>query len=97
MTSYTITITKTSGETYTGTMTRKQPEIVNGFIALALDNGEWVYIKPDVVEEIRYVPVVDEPAADPVETEHTTPAEDTATTETETETENSDKTADKAE
>lgn len=85
MTSYTITITKTSGEAYTGTMTRKQPEIVNGFVALALDNGEWLYLKPEIVESIRYVPVADEPAADPVETEPATPAEDTAaTTETET-------------
>ncbi len=83
---FTITLTKSSGETYTGTMTRKQPEIVNGFVSLALDNGEWIYLKPDVVEEIRYVPVVEEeePAADPVETEPTATVEDTTTTETET-------------
>ncbi len=81
--SYTITLTTSSGETYDGTMTRKQPEIVNGFVSLALDNGEWLYLKPEIVESIRYVPVVDEPTADPVETEPTE-TEDTTATETET-------------
>lgn len=38
-----ITITTTSKETFTGLMKRSQPEIVNGFVALATDTGEWRY------------------------------------------------------
>ncbi|EPJ7090561.1 hypothetical protein NK529_005029 [Citrobacter amalonaticus] len=40
---YKITITTTSKETFTGLMKRSQPEIVNGFVALATDTGEWRY------------------------------------------------------
>lgn len=47
---YKITITTTSKETFTGLMKRSQPEIVNGFVALATDTGEWRYFRPDSVE-----------------------------------------------
>ncbi len=58
-TSYQITITTTSGETFTGTMTRKQPEMVNGFVALAEDDGGWRYFRPDDVSRFHFVPVQD--------------------------------------
>lgn len=54
---YQITITTTNKETFTGKMTRKQPELVNGFVALAQDNGEWRFFKPESVEQFHFVPV----------------------------------------
>ncbi|HEM7398321.1 hypothetical protein [Citrobacter farmeri] len=57
---YKITITTTSKETFTGLMKRSQPEIVNGFVALATDTGEWRYFRPDSVEQFHFVPVVGE-------------------------------------
>ncbi|HDP4933625.1 hypothetical protein [Escherichia coli] len=57
---YRITITTTSKETFTGLMTRSQPEIINGFVALATEEGEWRYFRPDSVEQFHFVPVVEE-------------------------------------
>lgn len=57
---YQITITTTNKETFTGKMTRKQPELVNGFVALAQDNGEWRFFRPESVEQFHFVPVVEE-------------------------------------
>ncbi|WP_413498935.1 hypothetical protein [Buttiauxella gaviniae] len=57
---YQITITTTNKETFTGKMTRKQPELVNGFVALAQGNGEWRFFKPESVEQFHFVPVVEE-------------------------------------
>ncbi|QBJ32919.1 hypothetical protein [Hafnia alvei] len=56
---YKITITTTSKETFTGLMKRSQPEIINGFVALATDTGEWRYFRPDSVEQFHFVPVVE--------------------------------------
>ncbi|CZU41991.1 TPA: hypothetical protein ACHFNM_000115 [Enterobacter hormaechei] len=56
---YKITITTTSKETFTGLMKRSQPEIVNGFVALATDTGEWRYFRPDSVDQFLFVPVAD--------------------------------------
>ncbi len=61
---YQITITTTNKETFTGKMTRKQPELVNGFVALAQDNGEWRFFKPESVEQFHFVPVVEESVHD---------------------------------
>ncbi|MGR4047919.1 hypothetical protein [Kosakonia cowanii] len=58
---YKITITTTSKETFTGLMKRSQPEIVNGFVALATATGEWRYFRPDSVEQFHFVPVVEDP------------------------------------
>ncbi|NDJ59436.1 hypothetical protein GWD52_21115 [Enterobacteriaceae bacterium 4M9] len=58
-TSYKITITTTSGETFTGIMTRRQPEMVNGFVALAEDDGGWRYFRPDDVSRFHFVPVTE--------------------------------------
>ena len=57
---YQITITTTNKETFTGKMTRNQPELVNGFVALAQDNGEWRFFKPESVEQFHFVPVAEE-------------------------------------
>lgn len=54
---YQITITTTSKETFTGLMKRSQPEIVNGFVALAAEEGEWRYFRPDSVEQFHFVPL----------------------------------------
>lgn len=56
---YKITITTTSKETFTGLMRVSQPEIVNGFVALASEEGEWRYFRPDSVEQFHFVPMED--------------------------------------
>lgn len=56
---YHITVTTKSGEThetYEGLMNRSQPEIVNGFIGIAREDGGWVYLAPDDVLKMEYVP-----------------------------------------
>jgi hypothetical protein len=62
-----ITVETQSGETYTGAMTRQQPEIVNGFVAIATESGEWNYLKPDTVTRMHFAPVVDKADDNPVE------------------------------
>ena len=37
---YQITLTTQTGETFTGKMSRRQPELVNGFVPLATETGE---------------------------------------------------------
>ncbi|HBM3111098.1 TPA: hypothetical protein LVL67_001863 [Klebsiella oxytoca] len=59
---YQITLTTQTGETFTGMMKRSQPEIVNGFVALASEEGEWRYFRPDSVEQFHFVPVVEQEA-----------------------------------
>jgi len=59
---YKITITTTSKETFTSLMKRSQPEIVNGFVALATDTGERRYFRPDSVEQFHFVPVDEDKA-----------------------------------
>ncbi|MGC0858450.1 hypothetical protein WKG86_05510 [Pantoea agglomerans] len=54
---YRITVTTKSGETHGGLMNRSQPEMVNGFIGVAREDGAWVYLAPDDVLKIEYVPV----------------------------------------
>ncbi len=36
---YQITLTTQTGETFTGKMSRRQPELVNGFVPLATEDG----------------------------------------------------------
>lgn len=54
---YRITITKKSKESFTGLMTRSQPEIVNGFVALAMDGGKWRYFSQDSIDDFLFEPV----------------------------------------
>lgn len=53
---YRITVKTKSGETHVGLMRRSQPEMVNGFIGIAREDGAWVYLAPDNVLEMEYVP-----------------------------------------
>ncbi len=55
---YRITVTTKSGETHEGLMNRSQPEVVNGFIGIAQEDGVWVYLAPDDVLKMEYVPEV---------------------------------------
>ena len=54
---YQITLTTQTGETFTGKMTRRQPELVNGFVPLANEDGEWLYFIPTDVKRMRFTPV----------------------------------------
>lgn len=54
---YRITVTTKSGETQEGLMNRSQPEMVNGFIGVAREDGAWVYLAPDDVLKMEYMPV----------------------------------------
>lgn len=56
---YRITVTTKSGETHTGMMNRSQPEMINGFIGVAREDGAWIYLAPDDVLKMEYVPVSD--------------------------------------
>lgn len=72
---YQITITTQDGEEYAGKMTRRQPELVNGFVALAQENGEWLYFAPGDVKRFRFTPVSEEdeqPAPEESTTEEAT-------------------------
>lgn len=61
---YQITLTTQTGESFTGKMSRRQPELVNGFVPLATETGEWRYFRPDSVEQFHFVPVVEEQPAE---------------------------------
>lgn len=50
---WTITVTTESGETFTGAMTRQEPSLVNGFVAVATEDGEWIFLKPDTVTKMH--------------------------------------------
>ncbi|HCA3846387.1 TPA: hypothetical protein MPJ73_003236 [Enterobacter hormaechei] len=55
---YQITLTTQTDETFTGKMSRRQPELVNGFVPLANEDGEWLYFIPTDVKRIRFTPVL---------------------------------------
>ncbi|CAM6819135.1 hypothetical protein ACLH1Z_16245 [Enterobacter hormaechei] len=54
---YQITLTTQTGETFRGKMTRSQPELVNGFVPLATETGEWLYFAPADVKRVQFTPV----------------------------------------
>lgn len=54
---YQITLTTQTGETFTGKMSRRQPELVNGFVPLAT---EWLYFAPADVKRVQFTPVQEE-------------------------------------
>lgn len=64
---YQITLTTQTDETFTGKMSRRQPELVNGFVPLANEDGEWLYFIPTDVKRMRFTPVPVEES--PAETE----------------------------
>ncbi|HGU6443209.1 TPA: hypothetical protein ACNABU_003904 [Citrobacter amalonaticus] len=57
---YKITLTTQTGETFTGKMTRSQPELVNGFVPLATETGEWLYFAPADVKRVEFTPEPEE-------------------------------------
>lgn len=64
---YKITLTTQTGETYTGKMTRSQPELVNGFVPLATETGDWLYFAPADVKRVEFTPVPAEQTEQPEE------------------------------
>lgn len=57
---YQITLTTQTGETFTGKMSRRQPELVNGFVPLATESGQWLYFAPADVKRVEFTPVPEE-------------------------------------
>ncbi|WFW90591.1 hypothetical protein NFJ87_18035 [Citrobacter freundii] len=64
---YEITITTQDVEEYAGKMTRRQPELVNGFVPLATETGQWLYFAPADVKRVEFTPVPTEQAEQPAE------------------------------
>ena len=54
---YQIILTTQTGETFRGKMTRSQPELVNGFVPLATETGQWLYFAPADVKRVEFTPV----------------------------------------
>lgn len=59
---YQITLTTQTGESFTGKMSRRQPELVNGFVPLATETGEWMYFAPADVKRVHFALVPAEQA-----------------------------------
>ncbi|MEY8175982.1 hypothetical protein [Enterobacter hormaechei] len=49
---YQITLTTQTGETFMGKMSRRQPELVNSFVPLATETGEWLYFASADVKRV---------------------------------------------
>lgn len=56
---YQITLITQTDETFTGKMSRRQPELVNGFVPLATETGEWLYFAPADVKRVQFTPLAD--------------------------------------
>ena len=50
-----------------GKMSRRQPELVNGFVPLATETGQWLYFAPSDVKRVQFTPVPAEQAEPPAE------------------------------
>lgn len=64
---YQITLTTQTGESFTGKMSRRQPELVNGFVPLATETGEWLYFAPADVKRVQFTPAPEEQTEQPEE------------------------------
>ena len=64
---YQITLTTQTGESFTGKMTRRQPELVNGFVPLATETGQWLYFTPADGKRVEFTPVPAEQTEQPEE------------------------------
>jgi len=53
---YQITLTTQTGETFTGKMSRRQPELANGFVPLATETGQWLFFAPADVKRVQFTP-----------------------------------------
>lgn len=56
-----------TGETFTGKISRRQTELVNGFVALASETGQWLYFAPADVKRVEFTPVPAEKSEQPAE------------------------------
>lgn len=54
---YQVTIITQDEQQFTGKMARREPALVNGFVALATEDGQWLYFAPGDVKRSVYVPV----------------------------------------
>lgn len=54
---YNIKLTTNDGGEYKGQMSRRQPELVNGFVPLATETGQWLYFAPADVKRVEFTPV----------------------------------------
>jgi len=52
-----ITVKTKPSETQICLMNRSKTEIINGFIGVAQGDGDWVFLAPDDVLKMDYVPV----------------------------------------
>ncbi|EJG2186304.1 hypothetical protein CRS18_RS00720 [Citrobacter freundii] len=64
---YQITLTTQTGESFMGKMSRRQPELVNGFVPLATETGEWLYFAPADVKRVQFTLVPAEQTEQPEE------------------------------
>nr|WP_314421898.1 hypothetical protein [Pseudescherichia vulneris] len=76
---YQVTIITQDEQQFTGKMSRREPAIVNGFVTLATEDGQWLYFTPSDVKRIVYVPdtKVEQPAAEEPASEETEVPEET--------------------
>ncbi|MDQ7214073.1 MULTISPECIES: hypothetical protein [Enterobacter cloacae complex] len=51
---YQITLTTQTSETFKGKMSRRQTELVNGFVSLATETGEWLYSAQGDVKRVQF-------------------------------------------
>jgi len=56
---YQITVTTQDREEFTGRMARRQPELINGFVALSMENGDWMYFPPSDVKRFHFALVAE--------------------------------------
>lgn len=54
---YNIKLTTNDGGEFKGQMSRRQPELVNGFVPLATETGQWLYFAPTDVKRVEFTPV----------------------------------------
>ncbi|EFF1407429.1 hypothetical protein RZP48_25845 [Enterobacter asburiae] len=54
---YNIKLTTNDGGEFKGQMSRRQPELVNGFVPLATETGQWLYFAPADVKRVEFTPV----------------------------------------
>ncbi|WP_048223827.1 hypothetical protein [Enterobacter quasiroggenkampii] len=54
---YNIKLTTNDGGEFKGQMSRRQTELVNGFVPLATETGQWLYFAPADVKRVEFTPV----------------------------------------
>ena len=63
---YKIVMETTDGVVFSGKMSRREPQLVNGFIAMQIEDGSWNYEAPSNVKRWTATPtgetISDEPA-----------------------------------